>query len=446
MTIASQLAPAARATVSGILPANGKMTPELLAKKRKLAEAMYTSGIDTSPIASPWQGAARMANAALGGYDMYKADEEQKKGTASAQEKLMKALTGGDPEVLGALNDPFMTDAGSSMLMNRYKDQHDPSHIAALKQLEARKAMRDSLDPKDQASFDADPDAYMKFYYEKKQADLNSGLFDQGIGAGANSGVAAQGAPAPQSAPTGAPAASASAPAAAAGAPAAGVIPPEVLNAARAIARKDPGAALKYVQDYQIEENKRIATQGNQNTDNITAMRKEIQDIPSYKTYSAALPTWETMVEASQHDSKAADLNLIYGLAKIYDPNSVVKEGETYMVKDTASLPDWLIGTINGVQGGARLQKDTRKAILVEAQSRMNAYKNLFDKNAEQFKGIAQRHNWNEADIMPIFSPSSPIPEIPDMTGMNGAAPAPAISGNPAQDLYSKYGLKKVNP
>lgn len=445
MTISSQLAPAARATVSGILPANGKMTPAMLDKKRKLAEAMYMSGIDTSPIASPWQGAARMLNAGIGGYDMYKADKEQTAGTASAQEKLMKALTGGDQEVVGAMNDPFMSDGGQSMLLNRYKDQHDPSHIAALQQLEARKVMRNSLDPKEQASFDADPEAYMKFYYEKKQADANAGLFDKGIGAGANSGTAAQGAPAPQSAPTGAPAASASAPAAAAGAPAAGVIPPEVLNAARTIARKDPGAALKYVQDWQFEQSKMAATQGNQNTDNITQMRKEIQDIPSYKTYAAALPTWETMVEASQHDSKAADLNLIYGLAKIYDPNSVVKEGETVMVKDTASLPDWLVGTINGLNGGARLQKDTRKAILVEAQSRMNAYKNLFDKNAEQFKGIAQRHNWNEADIMPVFSPSSPIPEIPDMTGVS-VAPAQAVPGNSAEDLLRKYNIKKVNP
>lgn len=444
MTISSQLAPAARATVSGILPANGKMTPAMLDKKRKLAEAMYMSGIDTSPIASPWQGAARMLNAGIGGYDMYKADKEQTAGTASAKEKLMKALTGGDQEVVGAMNDPFMSDGGQSMLLNRYKDQHDPSHIAALQQLEARKVMRNSLDPKEQASFDADPEAYMKFYYEKKQADANAGLFDKGIGAGANSGTAAQGAPAPQSAPTGAPAASASAPAAAAGAPAAGVIPPEVLNAARTIARKDPGAAFKYVQDWQIEENKRIATQGNQGWDNISGIRKEIQDLPSYKTYSSALPTWETMVEASQHDSKAADLNLIYGLAKIYDPNSVVKEGETYMVKDTASLPDWLIGTINGVQGGARLQKDTRRAILVEAQSRMNAYKNNFEGNLSPYSEMATRHKWDPRDIMPVFEKSSGIPEIPDMSG-TASAPAPAAPGV-ATDLLRKYGIQKVNP
>jgi hypothetical protein len=143
----------------------------------------------------------------------------------------------------------------------------------------------------------------------------------------------------------------------------------------------------------------------------IASIRKEIQDLPSYKSYSAALPIYQTMVSASGRDSKAADLNMVYGLAKIYDPTSVVREGETVMVRDTASLPDWLVGTINGLNGGARLQPETRKAMMDEAGSRIESYKSAFETNMQQFKGIAQRNRVNEQDIMPVMPPVAQMPK-----------------------------------
>lgn len=61
---------------SFILPANGKATPDSIARKRKMAEAMLASGMDASPIASPWQGAARMAQALVGGLASRRADQQ----------------------------------------------------------------------------------------------------------------------------------------------------------------------------------------------------------------------------------------------------------------------------------------------------------------------------------------------------------------------------------
>jgi hypothetical protein len=79
------------------------------------------------------------------------------------------------------------------------------------------------------------------------------------------------------------------------------------------------------------------------------------------------------------------------------DPGSVVREGEMVMVKDTASIPDWLIGEINRVNGGAALQEDTRRAILAEAKTRMDAYMQQWGTDAEQYKGIASRYGIPEA-------------------------------------------------
>jgi hypothetical protein len=153
----------------------------------------------------------------------------------------------------------------------------------------------------------------------------------------------------------------------------------------------------------------------------ITAIRKEIGDLPSYKTLSSALPVYNSMVKAA--DTKAGDLNMVYGLAKLFDPGSVVREGEQVLVRDTASLPDWLVGQINSLNGGNRLLADTRKALLNEARSRVDAYQKAYDANLQPYRGIADRHKINQADV------------IPQMGVIEEAT-------TPANNLKQKYGLE----
>lgn len=154
-------------------------------------------------------------------------------------------------------------------------------------------------------------------------------------------------------------------------------------------------------------------------------IRKEIQQLPSYKNFAQAAPIYDTMVDASTRDNKAADLNLVYGLGKIFDPGSVVREGEMIMVKDTASLPDWFIGTIQSVNGGARLQPETRAAILREARSRIDAYKGMYDNDLGQYRKIAQAYGLDESLMLP------PMPQLRDLpqVGAPTAPQPPAASG-----------------
>lgn len=137
--------------------------------------------------------------------------------------------------------------------------------------------------------------------------------------------------------------------------------------------------------------------------DDISGIRKEIQQLPSYKNLSQATPIYKSMVETADRNSKASDLNLVYGLGKIMDPTSVVREGEMVMVKNTASLPDWLVGAANALNGGATLQPETRQAILREAYGRMKGYSDEFGQQMGQYQGIAKRYNLNEDDIIPRF-------------------------------------------
>lgn len=141
--------------------------------------------------------------------------------------------------------------------------------------------------------------------------------------------------------------------------------------------------------------------------DDVSGLRKEIQQLPSYKNLAQATPIYQSMSETAGRNSKASDLNLVYGLGKIMDPTSVVREGEMVMVKNTASLPDWLLGSINALNGGQQLTPETRKAILSEAYSRMKSYEDAFSTDTQMYQGIADRYEINPADILPDFDPAS---------------------------------------
>ncbi|MDC7745030.1 hypothetical protein [Rhizobium binxianense] len=157
--------------------------------------------------------------------------------------------------------------------------------------------------------------------------------------------------------------------------------------------------------------------------EDVSNLRKEIQNLPSYKSYQQALPSYQSMIDTAKTDSKASDLNLVYGLGKIMDPNSVVREGEMVMVNNTSSLPDWLQGAINSVNGGSRLEPATRTAILNEARSRLVAYRGSLDNDVSQYRGIIGRRGMNEADVLPTLGDIAEVPNLGAPTAGIGPAP-----------------------
>jgi hypothetical protein len=164
--------------------------------------------------------------------------------------------------------------------------------------------------------------------------------------------------------------------------------------------------------------------------DDVAQVRKEIQQLPSYKNHAQAAPIYKTMVDAAPRNTRASDLNLVYGLGKIFDPGSVVREGEMVMVKNTAGLPDWLVGSINALNGGAALTQKTRNAIMQEAYSRMKSYEDVFDYDTEHYKGIAGRARMNAEDVIPPLRRADAWRAMaetePDGSVVSPAAAAPA--------------------
>jgi hypothetical protein len=173
-------------------------------------------------------------------------------------------------------------------------------------------------------------------------------------------------------------------------------------------------------------------------------IRKEILNLPSYKNYAQALPIYQSMLETAGTDSRASDLNMVYGLGKIMDPTSVVREGEMIMVKNTASLPDWVVGAINQVNGKAGLLPETREAIMKEAYSRAKAYEDALGTDLEFYKGITTRNGIDDRNVIPStkpFVPYQPGGNLPIVNTPEEAAKLP-----PGTSFQTPDGRVKVVP
>lgn len=180
------------------------------------------------------------------------------------------------------------------------------------------------------------------------------------------------------------------------------------------------------------------------NAEAVTGLRKEIQGLPSYKNMAQAAPIYRAMYEAAGRDTKAADLNLVYGLGKIMDPGSVVREGEIVLANDTQGFGDRLNGMLRSIQGEGRLRPEARLALMQEAYGRLGSYKQMYDQDVQQYANIAKSNRMDPAMVIQDFGtfdkfepagppiPADYVAPGPATPPPPGAAPA-AASAAPAQ-------------
>lgn len=155
--------------------------------------------------------------------------------------------------------------------------------------------------------------------------------------------------------------------------------------------------------------------------DDITALRKNFEGLDEVKRWKQALPSFNSMVTALNNPSKAADLPFIYGIAKIFDPDSVVREGEQYIIRNTQGLPSEVAAAVNRVLGdGQQLQPAVRHQLATLGRDRMLEYQQQFRGVEGQYRGIAA-----EGKIRPelIISPMGKMSNLPPAPASPPAAP-----------------------
>lgn len=142
--------------------------------------------------------------------------------------------------------------------------------------------------------------------------------------------------------------------------------------------------------DSRMREANKIANEGKIATTS-TTLRKEFDDLPEVKNYKQAVPAYRAVEDAASRNTTAADINLVYGIAKLYDPNSVVREGEYATIAKSPNIPEKIKGYAQYLTNGGRLTDNVKKDILTEARGRMGSFEKSYEGARGNYESIASR-------------------------------------------------------
>jgi hypothetical protein len=140
---------------------------------------------------------------------------------------------------------------------------------------------------------------------------------------------------------------------------------------------------------------------------------KDYQNQPGFQRLKEVAPTIESMVKSLEDPSAMADLDFVYGLAKILDPTSVVRESEAGMVIDSQGIAPSLLGQLNKILTGEQaMLPETRRKLVSVAIRRAKE----FEMQAQQERGfygnMARENNFNPDTYL------QPVPAIPGLPGL----------------------------
>jgi hypothetical protein len=121
-------------------------------------------------------------------------------------------------------------------------------------------------------------------------------------------------------------------------------------------------------------------------------LRKEFTAQANVKKFTDSIGPYQSMLKSAPIDTAVADVDMLYGLATILDPESVVREGEYATLTKTQSLPEQLRGEVlRALNGQGRLSQETRAKIMDIAGNRVGSYRERATADVERFSGLAQR-------------------------------------------------------
>ena len=147
----------------------------------------------------------------------------------------------------------------------------------------------------------------------------------------------------------------------------------------------------------------------NKMVDLSTSLRKEFEGLPEVKNYKEAVPAYKAVVDASKRDTPQANINLVYGIAKMYDPTSVVREGEYATIVNSANIPDKIKGYAQYLAGGGKFTPEVKAALVKEAEGRMQSFDDQFKKARMDFENISQNSGAKPSLLFPKpFAPTVP--------------------------------------
>lgn len=113
--------------------------------------------------------------------------------------------------------------------------------------------------------------------------------------------------------------------------------------------------------------------------------------------------------------SGQADVGLVYALAKIYDPNSVVREGEFATMARQGGYGQQMQSWVTQALGGG-FSTTIRNQIMTEIRNGLRAQETQRNQTRDRYQGLAQRANIDPALVIDDYSAGGAAPSAPGAT------------------------------
>jgi hypothetical protein len=131
------------------------------------------------------------------------------------------------------------------------------------------------------------------------------------------------------------------------------------------------------------------------------------------KDFSTARDAYARIESVGQQASPAGDVALIFGLMKMLDPISVVREGEFETARKTAAIDDRLWNAFNLLRTGQRLTPDQRKDFLETAGRTFESHVTSQMESEKVHRGMAGALGMSESDVPDVLGRYRPRPGGP---------------------------------
>jgi hypothetical protein len=166
--------------------------------------------------------------------------------------------------------------------------------------------------------------------------------------------------------------------------------------------------------------------------ENVSSLRKEYGSQTNIKMYDDAIGVYNSMLTSATSDTAASDLDLVYGLAKVMDPGSVVREGEFETVRKSQAIPEQIKGYWRFLlEGKGKLPPQARKEMLGVARNRLSAFRGEALKATDRFRGLSQQQG---------IDPSLVVRDIPEVPEFN--LPPKQNLDDAKKQYMQKFGLE----
>lgn len=167
-----------------------------------------------------------------------------------------------------------------------------------------------------------------------------------------------------------------------------------------------------------IEAGKRVQS-------GVEGLRKEFNALPEVKNYKEVLPIMQSVRNAP--DTPAGDIDLIYGVGKVMDPNSVVREGEMGLVIKSGSPAQRLQGYLNYLKGNGRLTPEQRQELLAIMESRTAGLRANYANARKTYETAADRQGLPKDQVFIEPNDAGAVVSLDKLPGGGKPAGSPKV-------------------